>query len=217
MLATSVSSVRTPHYLFAVYGSATIGAALLATLHANSIGLTGPGFGLEAMTLAGRRALQGYFSGQDIVLAVIAVPLLAVISFGLAAATGHPVDGFLGLAVDFAGIGAGLALSNIFTVVMPYPMEKRAGTPTPRAATGYTGYGIGSSVGCLFGTVVAVLPVVFAAILTSSDPAAIRMPVLLVVGALYGLGLAWAGVRIAARGAEQKIPELYQIAARSQL
>jgi len=217
MLATSVSSVRTPHYLFAVYGSAAIGSALLATLHANSIGLCGPGLGVDAMALAGRRAMGAYFSGQDVALAVIAVPLLGVISFGLAAAAGHRLDGFLGLAVDLAGIGAGLALSNIFSVNMPYPMEKRAGTPTPRAASGYTGYGAGSSLSCLAGTVVAVLPVIFAGTLTSSAPTAIRMPVIVIAAAAYGLALTWAGVAVAARAAEQKLPELYQVAIRSKL
>jgi ABC-2 type transport system permease protein len=217
MLATSVSTVTTPRYLVAVLGSAALGSALMATLHANSIGLAGPGFGLEAMTLAGRGALRAYFAGQDIALGMIAVPLLAVISFGLAAVAGHPVDGFLGLAVDLAGIGAGLGLSNIFTVTAPYPMEKRAGSPTPRAASGYTGYGIGSSLGSLIGTAAAVVPVVLGATLTGSDPAAVRMPVLVLCAAGYGLALAWAGVGIAARAAEQKLPELYQIAIRSKL
>jgi ABC-2 type transport system permease protein len=217
MLATSVSTVTTPRYLAAILISATIGAALTGTFHANSIGLAGPGFGVETMTLAGRGALRAYFSGQDIALGLIAVPLLAVISFGLAAVAGHPVDGFLGLAVDLAGIGAGLGLSNIFTVTAPYPMEKRAGSPTPRAASGYTGYGIGSSLGSLAGTAVAVIPVVLGVMLTGSDPAAVRMPVLVLCAAGYGLALTWAGVRIAAQAAEQKLPELYQIAVRSQL
>jgi hypothetical protein len=189
----------------------------MAALHANSIGLSGPGFGVEAMALAGRRALRAYFSGQDVALGLIAVPLLAVISFGLAAVAKHPVDGFLGLAVDLAGIGAGLALSNIFTVTMPYPMEKRVGSPTPRAASGYTGYGLGSTFGSLLGTVAAVIPVVLAAVFTRSDPASVRMPALVLGAAVYGLALTWIGVRIAARAAEQKLPELYQVAVRSQL
>jgi ABC-2 type transport system permease protein len=217
IMATSVSSVTTPNYLFAVLGSAALGTGLMAALHANAVGLSGPGFGLEAMALAGRRALRAYFSGQDIALGMIAVPLLAVISFGLAAVAKHPVDGFLGLAVDLAGIGAGLALSNVFTVTMPYPMEKRVGSPTPRAASGYTGYGLGSTLGSLLGTVLAVVPVVLGAVLTRSDPAAVRMPVLVLCAAGYGLVLAWIGVRIAARAAEQKLPELYQIAVRSKL
>jgi len=217
MVAASVSSVTTPQYLFAVLGSGALGAGLMAALHANSIGLAGPGFGVEAMALAGRRALRAYFSGQDIALGLIAVPLLAVISFGLAAVAKHPADGFLGLAVDLAGIGAGLALSNILTVTMPYPMEKRAGSPTPRAASGYTGYGAGSTFGCLLGTVAAVVPVVLAAEFTGSDPATVRMPVLVLGAAGYGLALTWIGVRIAARAAEQKLPELYQVAVRSRL
>ena len=217
MMATSVSSITTPRYLFALLGSAALGTGLMAALHANAVGLSGPGFGLEAVALAGRRALRAYFAGQDIALGMIAVPLLAVISFGLAAVARHPADGFLGLAVDLAGIGAGLALSNVFTVTVPYPMEKRVGSPTPRAASGYTGYGLGGTLGSLLGTVLAVVPVVLGAVLTRSDPATVRMPVLVLCAAGYGLVLAWIGVRIAARAAEQKLPELYQIAVRSKL
>jgi hypothetical protein len=50
---------------------------------------------------------------------------------------------------------------------------------------------------------------------TRSDPAVVRMPVLVVFAAVYGAVLAWIGVRVAGCTAEQKLPELYQIAARS--
>jgi ABC-2 type transport system permease protein len=50
-----------------------------------------------------------------------------------------------------------------------------------------------------------------------ADPAAIRMPVLLLCGAAYGFVLALAGVRIAALAAERRLPELAQIAIRSKL
>ena len=54
-----------------------------------------------------RRSLRAYFSGQDLALGVIAVPLLAAVSFALAAVAGHPVDGFLAAtAMDLAGLGA---------------------------------------------------------------------------------------------------------------
>ena len=43
------------------------------------------------------------------------------------------------------------------------------------------------------------------------------MPVLLVCSAAYGLVLAWLGVRLAAVAAEQKLPELCQVALRSKL
>ena len=183
VVAASVSTIRTPSYLGALLGSAGFGAAFIGVFHANSIGMTGPAFGVEAMALTGRRALRGYFSGQNVALGIIAVPLLTAISFGLAAVAGHPADGFLGMAVDLAGVGAGLALSNIFTVALPYPAEKRAGNPTPRAADGYMGHAIAGVFGSLFGVAVAVTPVVLAAVLTRHDPAAARIPLLLVCAA----------------------------------
>jgi ABC-2 type transport system permease protein len=217
MVVVSISTIRTPAYLGALLGSAGFGAAFVGVFNANSIGMSGPAFGVEAMALTGCRALRAYFSGQNIALAMIAVPLLTVVSFGLAAVAGHPADGFLGMAVDLAGIGAGLALGNVFTATVPYPVEKRAGSPTPRAAGGYTARGMAGTFASLIGVGVAVIPVVLAAVLTGPDPAAVRMPVLAACAAGYGIALAWAGVRIAARAADQKLPDLYQIAVRSKL
>src|SRR5512142_2798477 len=42
MAAVSVSTIRSPSYLGALLGSAGFGAVLIAILHANSIGVTGP-------------------------------------------------------------------------------------------------------------------------------------------------------------------------------
>ena len=217
MVAVSISNIRTPHYLGVLLGSAGFGAAFVGAFHANSIGMSGPAFGLDAMALSGRRDLRAYFTGQDIALAMIAVPLLAVLSFGLAAVAGHPMDGFLAVAVDLAGIGAGLALGSVFTVVLPYPAEKRAGSPTPRAADGYMGRSVSGVLGSLAGTALAIAPVVVAGLLTRHDPAAARIPVLLVAAAAYGLVLAASGTAIAARVAEPRVPELYQVAVRSKL
>lgn len=57
----------------------------------------------------------------------------------------------------------------------------------------------------------------FGVVFTRSDPAAARMPVLVLCAAGYGIALAWIGVRIAARAAEHRLPELCQIAVRSKV
>jgi hypothetical protein len=119
------------------------------------------------------------------------------------------------VAVDFAGAGASMALSNIFTARLPYPTEKREGSPVRGAAEGHAGRALGATFGSLFGTAVAVSPVAAAEVLTTAGPAAVRIPVLLACAAGYGIALAWAGVRIAARVAEPKLPELCQIALHS--
>jgi hypothetical protein len=71
--------------------------------------------------------------------------------------------------------------------------------------------------GTLLGVVLATVPVILAVEFTNSVPAAVRIPVLLVGAAGYGLALAWAGARIAARAAERQLPELYGLAVRSKL
>jgi ABC-2 type transport system permease protein len=209
--------ILTPRYLAGLIAAVAVGAALMGALHADSIGMSGQDFSFESLALSSRRGLRAYFSGQDIALGMIAVPLLTVISFVLAAVAGHPADGFLGLAVALAAVGAGLAVSNAFTVVLPYPVENRAGAPMLRPADGYMGHRVVGTLGSLVGTGVLVVPVVLAVVFTRSDPAVVRMPLLVVCGAVYGLVLAWAGVRIAAGLAQPKIPELSQIGARSRL
>jgi ABC-2 type transport system permease protein len=217
MAAASVSTIRTPAYHVALILSAILGAGMLGTFNANAIGMTGPAFGLEASALSGMRALRAYFTGRGFALAIIAVPLLAAVSFGLAAFAGHPADWFWVVAIDLGGVGAALALSSVFTVTLAYPAEKRVGSPTPRSADGYGGQALASGLGSVFGVAVATVPVILAVEFTHSVPAAVRLPVLVVCGAGYGLALAWAGARIAARAAEPRLPELFQLAARSKL
>lgn len=218
MAAVSARAIIGPHgHPAFVLGSAVLGAGFAGYFHANTVGLTGPPFVLEACALTSRRALRAYFSGQDIVLGVIAVPLLTGVCFGLAAVAGRPAFGFLGTAVGLAGLGGALALSNIFTVVMAYPMDKRPGNPLRQPAQGYTSYQLLAVFGSVGGAALAAAPVIIATVLTSADPASVRMPALLLFATAYGLALAMAGPRIAATAAEGRLPELCQVAIRSKL
>jgi ABC-2 type transport system permease protein len=218
MVAVSISSILGPvKHPALLLMSAVFGAAFVGVFHANSVGLTGPPFVFEALALTGRHGMRSYFSGQDIALGVIAVPLLTTISFGLAAVAGRPGYGFLGMAVDLAALGAALALSNIFTVVLPYPMDKRAGSPMRQASQGYGSYGLAGVLGTVACAAVAAIPVIVAVVLTNSDPSVVRLPVLVPCAAAYGFALAWIGGRIAASAAEDRLPELCQVAARSKL
>ena len=217
MVVASFRVVTTPAYLGGTLFAVGLGAAMTGVFHANSVGVTGPGFGSEAIALTARRELRAYFCGQNIALAIVGIPLLALLSFGLTAVAGHPVDGFLALAVGLAALGTALGLSNIFSVVAPYPMERRIGSPVRRAAEGYVGRSLAGTFGTLLGVGVCVVPAVVAVEFTSSATAVVRMPVLVAAAAVYGIVLAWAGQRIAASAAEPRLPELFQVAIRSKL
>jgi ABC-2 type transport system permease protein len=218
MVAVSARALLGPngHPAF-VLGSAVVGAGFVGYFHANAAGLTGPPFVLEATALAGRRELRSYFSGQNIALAAIAVPLITAVSLGLAAGIGKPGFGLLGAALGFAAVGAALGIGNILAVAAPYPMEKRAGNPMRQPAQGYTSHQFFNLLAGVGGTAVAVIPFIVATVATNADPPSIRMPILLLCGAAYGFALALVGVRIAAVTAEHRLPELAQVAIRSKL
>jgi ABC-2 type transport system permease protein len=218
MFVCSASTIVGPHqHPAVVVASAVFGAAFAVAYRANPVGQTGPAFVLEAMALSGRRELRAYFSGQDIVFGAIAIPLLTGISIGLGALVRDPMEGFAAAAVGLAGLGAALAMSNIFSVVLVYPMQKRVGNPLPQPTQGYAGYAFAAIFGTLASVAVAVIPVIILGNLTSSVSAAVRLPVLFGCAAAYGFGLAWLGVRAAATAAEGKLPELCQVAMRTSL
>jgi ABC-2 type transport system permease protein len=211
--AVSASSIFGHHrHPDIVIASAIFGAAFVGIFHANSAGLTGPAFFLEATALSRRRDLRAYFAGQNLVLALIGAPLVVAVCFALAAAAGKPGVGVEAAPVALAALGAALGLSNLFTAALPYPMARRAGSPVLVAAPGYAGYRIGSILGTLAGTAVAAAPVIICAVLAVSDPLAVRIGVLLPCAAIYGFLLALAGVRLASAVAVGKLPELCQVA-----
>jgi ABC-2 type transport system permease protein len=216
MVVVSASTIFGPHqHPGVVIASAVFGAGIVGSFHANSVGLTGPPFVTEALALTSRRSLRAYFSGQDIALAVIAAPLLTAICFGLAAAVRNPNEAVPATAVALAGLGAALGLANILSVTLAYPMVARTGSPMRQAAQGYGSSTFGGWLTSLIGVAVAVIPVILAAAFTGTAPAAARTPALIICSAAYGLALAWAGVQIAARQAEGRLPELCQIAVKS--
>ena len=199
-----------------ILASAVFGAAFVGIFHANSAGLTGPPFFLEATALSRGRDLRAYFSGQNLALCVIGAPLVIAVCFGLAAAA-RPGFGIEAAPIVLAGLGAALGLSNLFSAVLPYPMAKRAGTPMLVAAQGYGAYRIGSVMGTLAGTAVAATPVIIGVVQTATDSDAIRIGVMWPCAAVYGFALALAGVRLAAEVATGKMPELCQVAVRSEM
>jgi ABC-2 type transport system permease protein len=202
------------HHPALILVSAVLGTGFVGIFRANSAGLTGPAFVLEAAALGSRRDLRAYFSGQNLVLCVIGTPLIAAVCFALAAVVGDPSMGVEAAPVVLAGIGAALGLGDLFTAALPYPVVKRAGTPVIVPAPGYSGYRLGGLL-TLAGTAVLAAPVIAGAVLAANGPDVIRIGVMLPCAAAYGFALAVIGVRLAAKVAEGTLPEMCQAALRT--
>jgi hypothetical protein len=76
---------------------------------------------------------------------------------------------------------------------------------------------VGARLGGLIATAIVVIPVIVAIAATGSVTDAVRIPALIAGGAVYGALFAWAGIALGAGVADGKLPELFQLAARSKL
>jgi ABC-2 type transport system permease protein len=217
MVVVSVSSLRGQHPEAGVLLSAGVGGAFTGLMRGNSFGMTGPAFYLDALVLSGPRALRSWFAGQTLAVAAATVPLVLVVPVVLAIISRHPGYGLLAMSLGLAATGAGLGIGDFFSSVLPFPAERRAGSPTARQANGFGLQAAGSRLGGLIVTLILVIPVIVAIVTTGSVTAAVRIPVLVAGGACYGALLAWAGLALGAAVANGRLPELFQIAARSKL
>jgi ABC-2 type transport system permease protein len=217
MVVVSISSLRGKHPEIGVLLSAGLGGAFTGVFRGDLFGTAGSAFYLDALALSGRRALRSWFAGQNAAMAAIAVPLILVVPLILAIISGHPVDGLLAMALGLAATGAGLGTSDLFSSALPYPMERRAGSPVPRQVDGFAMHALAGRLGGLIATAILVIPVVIAIGATGSVADAVRIPALIAGGAVYGALLAWAGIALGAHLANGKLPELFQLAARSKL
>jgi ABC-2 type transport system permease protein len=211
------SIIVSPAHPGFILASAAVGAGFIGYFNCDTAGLSGPGFAFELSALSGRRELRAYFGGHAVVLAVIAAPLLTAVSFGLAEVAKAPGFGFLGTAVALAALGASLGVSSLFAVLNPYPMAKRAGNPMRQPAPGHSGQQFLNVLVNVGLTAVLAAPLIVAAVLTPSVTGDVRYPVLIVAGAIYGLALAWGGVRLAAQSGAERLPELSQVAMASKM
>jgi ABC-2 type transport system permease protein len=217
MVVVSISALRGNHPETGVLLSAGFGGAFAGMLRGDLFGMTGPAFYLDALALSDRRALRSWFAGQNAAVASIAVPLVLVVPLVVAIISGHPVNGLLAMALGLASTGASLGIADFFSSTLPYPAERRAGSPIPRQVDGFALQAVGARFGGLIATAILVIPVIVAIGATGSVTDAVRIPALIAGGAIYGVLLACAGIALGAGLAQGKVPELLQLAARSKL
>ncbi|AUG77788.1 hypothetical protein CFP65_2978 [Kitasatospora sp. MMS16-BH015] len=186
-----------------------VAGLMLGLQMVNLFGMDGSAFWMVASTIATRRDARDELRGRALAVVAYAVPSVLVLALVLAAATGQWGQLPAAFGLTLAGLGSGLGLGAMLSVLAPYTMPADS-NPMRNAAPGQSGVVLLNSFGSMVGVAVLTAPVgVLLGVLAGTDSP--TWPVLL-VGPLYGALLAVVGVRTAAERLLQRLPEILAVA-----
>jgi ABC-2 type transport system permease protein len=183
-------------------------AALLGLQMYNQFGGDGSAFWIVAATLATPDDARAELRGRAAVIATVAIPYLVLVTTGTALLV-HRADAVpqvLGL--SFALLGALIATGAYTSVRFPYSMPQETRFGGGNAAPGQ---GALATIGLLAGGAAGValsVPVLVLVVALHISGRHGLLWLVLPVGALYGAGLAAAGLRFAAPRLVRRLPEI---------
>ncbi|MEU9133237.1 transporter [Kitasatospora sp. NPDC048540] len=210
---TSVGMVLVFCALSVIQGWASVyvvalGGLMLGLQMVNVFGMDGAAFWTVAATLGTPAQAREELRGRAAAVLSYALPLVVVLGLVLAAATGQWGALAPALGLTLAGLGAGIGLGAVLSVLAPYAMPAD-GNPMRGAAPGQTGVVLLNSFGSMVGVAVLASPVgaLLLWLLGDGGPAW----TVLAAGPLYGVLVAALGVRIAAGRLVGRLPEILAV------
>ncbi|MEV4611730.1 transporter [Kitasatospora sp. NPDC049258] len=186
-----------------------LGGLMLGLQMLNLFGMDGSAFWMVAATLGTRAQARDELRGRAYAVLSYAVPLVLVLGVALAGATGQWGSLAPALGLTLAGLGCGIGLGSLLSVLAPYAMPAD-GNPMRSAAPGQTGVVLLNGFGSILGVSVLTLPV-GALLLWLVDSGGPAWTVLL-IGPLYGALVAVLGLRFAAGRLLERVPEILAVA-----
>ncbi|MER5641705.1 transporter [Kitasatospora sp. NPDC002227] len=211
---TSIGMTLVFCVLSVIQGWATVYVVALAGMMlglqmVNLFGMDGSAFWMVAATIATLRDARDELRGRALAVVSYALPSILLLALVLATASGKWAELAPALGITLAGLGSGVGLGAMLSVLAPYTMPAD-GNPMQNAAPGQSGLVMLNAFGSMFGVAVLSAPVgILLGVLLATDTPA--WPVLL-VGPVYGAALAVAGVRMAAGRMIDRLPELLAVA-----
>ncbi|MBT2383183.1 transporter [Streptomyces sp. ISL-11] len=172
----------------------------------NQFGQDTSAFWMVLQTIASPRDAYEELRARALALTLIALPYVLLVVLGSAAFTGDwgKVPEALGLSL--ALLGALFAVGACASVYFPYSIPQDSGFKN--VAPGQAGIAWLSILGGMIAGAVLCAPVAALAIWLRTADADGLLWTLLPVGAAYGLGAGWAGLRVAAPAAARRLPEI---------
>jgi ABC-2 type transport system permease protein len=195
----TLSSDKGPVGLFSAAGPACLAALMIGIQACNSFGIDGRSLWMNAVAFSSERDLRTDLAGRHLAIAVIAVPLLGVISVAAAALAGNAAWAVPAALTAWGLLGVALGVGAVASVVLPYTLPERLNAFSG-AAPGQGPLAFGSATAGFLVTSTLALPIVLPVLLGFAWVSVVAVP--------YGLVVAWAGRRTAGLVGFARMPSI---------
>ncbi|WP_231513918.1 hypothetical protein [Microbispora rosea] len=185
--------------LGSVLGPACLAAVMIGLQAGNSFGIDGGSLWMNAVAFSTPRDVRTDLAGRHLAMAVIGVPLLALVSLFAALLAGDAVWALAAAPIAWGVLGVAMGVGAITSVTAPYTYPARLNAFSG-AAPGQGGQAFAASFATMLVTGVLTLPVVLPVLFGLTWWAVLAVP--------YGVAAAWAGRRIASGIGFARLPEL---------
>ncbi|MEZ0072728.1 ABC-2 type transport system permease protein [Planotetraspora sp. GP83] len=178
---------------------ACLAALMIGLQAANVFGIDGRSLWMNAVAFSTDRDLRTDLAGRHLAIAIIAVPLLTVVSVVAALVAGNLPWALVAALTAWGVLGVALGVGSVTSVILPYTFPDRLNAFSG-AAPGQGGQAFLASFGAMLGTSMIALPVVLPVLLGAYWLCVLAVP--------YGLLIAWAGRRLGASIGFNRMPDL---------
>ncbi|PZG47582.1 hypothetical protein C1I98_13155 [Spongiactinospora gelatinilytica] len=194
-----------PSTLATAVGPACLGALVMGMQSANSFALDGRALWMNAVVYGSGRALRADLAGRHLAVALLAGPLIALVSIVTAILSGTPIWAVPAMLTAWGLFAVALGVGAIISVLCPYTAPERLNAFTG-AAPGQGGVAFAGALLAMVVSSVVALPVVV--------PVVLGLPWASLAALPYGLLIAWAGRRMAGHIGYARFPEILSAVSR---
>ncbi|WP_067172487.1 hypothetical protein [Microtetraspora niveoalba] len=180
-------------------GPACFAAVMIGVQAANSFGIDGRSLWMNAVAFSTERDVRTDFAGRQLAVAIIAVPLLLVLSVAASLIMGRPAWIAPAVFTAWGVLGVGLGVGAVTSVLVPYTLPERINAFSG-AAPGQGGEAFLGSMAAMLGAGLLALPVMLPVFLGLTWASVLAVP--------YGLLAAWGGRRLGGVIGHNRLPEI---------
>ncbi|GII82668.1 transporter [Sphaerisporangium siamense] len=190
---------------WSVVGPVCVAALMIGLQSANLFGVDGGALWMHALAFSTARELRTDLAGRQFAVALVGVPLLAVLSLAAALVAGDLPALLPALLAGTGLLLIGLGVGALVSVLLPYTFPERVNAFSG-AAPGQGPLAMAGSFGAMTATGVLAFPVLLPVIAGVGWVAAL--------GVAYGLGIAFGGRVLAASIGYDRLPEILNAVSR---